>query len=155
MGPRGLSFVVLAAAAIVAGAAEAGTSLDAAAYRARLAEIDALQAETLGLADALAKGLTRAEAKPLAAHMSERLDWLRGVIVAASVPDRATLRHDERKGPPPYGRCLVWRAGGMEDHVQDVATNLALAARGAAASDLIPLDRAAIAEKGLRNGCPR
>lgn len=160
MGPRGLSFVVLAAAAIVAGAAEAGTSLDAAAYRARLAEIDALQAETLSLADALTgdalgHGLTRAEAKPLAAHMSERLDWLRGVIVAASVPDRATLRHDAQKGPPPYGRCLVWRAGGMEDHVQDVATNLALAARGAAASDLIPLDRAAIESEGLRNGCPR
>lgn len=139
--------------ALVLAAPTLAAAMDADAYRATLGEIDTLQAETLAAADALAKGLTRAEAKALAAHMSERLDWLRGVIVAASIPDRATLRHDALKGPPPYARCLVWRAGGMEDHVQDVATNASRAARGAEPS--IPLDRAAIAGEGLRRGCPR
>lgn len=139
--------------ALVLAAPTLAAAMDADAYRATLGEIDALQEETLAAADALRHGLTQAEAKALAAHMSERLDWLRGVIVSTSIPDRATLRHDRLRGPPPYARCLVWRAGGMEDHVQDVATNTSRAARGAEPS--IPLDRDAIAGEGLRNGCPR
>lgn len=126
--------------------------MDEAAYRAALADIAALQRETLDAADALARGMTAAEAKPLAAHMSDRLDGLRRTIAATAISDAATLRHGGNKGAPPYARCIVWRAGEMEDHVQDVATDLAQVARGAAAS--IPLDRTEIAGEALRKGCP-
>lgn len=125
-------------------------AMDATAYRATLRDIDALQGETLAAADALAKGMAREDALALAAHMWERLDWLRATMTAASIPDTGTLR---AKGAPPYARCLVWRVGGMEDHVQDVATNASLAARGA--EDFIPLDRDEIEGEGLRKGCPR
>lgn len=150
--PKGTARAAVAVLALSLAHPAFAAPMDETSYRATLGEIAALQRETLDAADTLAKGMTATEAAPLAAHMSERLDWLRRTITAAAIPDDATLRHGADKGAPPYARCIVWRAGEMEDHVQDVATDLALVARGAKAS--IPLDRTEIAGEALRKGCP-
>lgn len=152
--PKGTARAAVAVAVLALSLAHPAFAapMDETSYRATLGEIAALQRETLDAADALAKGMTAAEAAPLSAHMSDRLDWLRRTITAAAIPDDATLRHGADKGAPPYARCIVWRAGEMEDHVQDVATDLAQVARGAKGS--IPLDRTEIAGEALRKGCP-
>lgn len=149
-----LARAALASLAIATGAATAASAdaMTRADYRATLTEIDRLQRETLDAADAIKAGMSAEAAKPQAAHFDERLDWLRATITSATLSDRATLRHEGRKGDPQYARCLLWRAAEMEDHVQDVATDLAQLARGGAAT--IPLDRADIAGEGLRKGCP-
>lgn len=132
---------------------------DAAQYRATLDGLAKLQTEMLGGIDALKAGLAPEAARPRAAHMSARLDELRATLTAASISDAGTLRHNDGKargerGAPPYARCIVWRAGEMEDSLQDIATDLALKAKGAADADLLPLDRNEVAALGLRKGCP-
>ncbi|KAB7738753.1 hypothetical protein F2P47_15965 [Parvibaculum sedimenti] len=130
--------------------AHAGT-YDRARYAVTLHDLAALQTELGALAEKIEAGMTPEEARPLAARADERLGWLRATLTEASIPDRATLRaKDER----PYARCIVWLAGDLEDHAQDVATDLSMIARGAARADLIPLDRGEIAAEGPRKGCP-
>ena len=123
---------------------------DRARYDATLKDIAGLQAELVTLTDRIETGLTPSEARPLAARADERLAWLRATLTEASIPDRPGLR---AKDETPYARCIVWRAGDLEDHAQDVATDLAMIARGAAKADLIPLDRWGIAAEGMRKGC--
>lgn len=124
---------------------------DEARYRATLAELATLQTEMLAEIDALKAGLDPQAARPRAARMSARLDALRATLTAASIPDTATVRAKDAR---PYARCIVWRAGEMEDSLQDIATDLALKARGAADAELLPLDRDEVAALGLRKGCP-
>ena len=145
-----LALPLLAALALPAHAAPP----DAARYRATLDELARLQTEMLGEIDALKAGLDPQAARPRAAYMADRLDGLRATLTAASIPDTATLRHGGERGAPPYARCIVWRAGEMEDSLQDIATDLALKARGVADAELLPLDRDAVAALGLRKGCP-
>ncbi len=128
-------------------------------YRATLDDLAKLQTEMLAEIDALKAGLDPQAARPRAAQMSAHLDDLRATLTAASIPDTGTLRHDDGKargerGAPPYARCILWRTGEMEDSLQDIATDLALKAKGAADAELLPLDRAAVAALGLRKGCP-
>lgn len=125
--------------------------MDRARYRATLADLAALQTEMLAETDALKAGLSPHDAALRAARMWDRLDWLRATLTAAAIPDTATVR---AKDAPPYARCIVWRAGEMEDSLQDIATDLALKAKGAADADLLPLDRNEVAALGLRKGCP-
>ena len=127
-------------------------SYDRARYEAALKDIAALQAELLTLADKIETGLDADAARPLTAHAEERLTWLRGTLMAASLADRP--RGFGATDARPYARCILWRAGDLEDDAQDVATNLSMIARGAAKTDLIPLDRAGIASKAPRKGCP-
>ena len=124
---------------------------DRARYDATLKDIAGLQTELVTLADRIEAGLTADEARSLAARADERLAWLRATLTEASIPDRPGFR---AKDETPFARCIVWRAGDLEDHAQDVATDLAMIARGAAKSDLIPLDRREIAAEGPRKGCP-
>ncbi len=145
----------LAAACAAAASPARAAPYDEARYHAALAGIGALQEETLAITGALAQGMTQSRAQVLAPHMHERLQWLRATLTAAASTDTATLRHGGQKGAPPYARCIVWRAGDLEDHVQDAATNVALLARGADPAGLIPLDRGRIAAESLRKNCPR
>ena len=142
---RAMTFFVLA----ISTTAHADT-YDRARYEATLRDIAALQTELVALTQRIEAGLTPDEARPLAARADERLAWLRATLTEASIPDRPGLR---AKDETPYARCIVWRAGDLEDHAQDVATDLAMIARGAAKADLIPLDRRGIAAEGVRKGC--
>ena len=124
---------------------------DRARYDATLRDIASLQTELATLVEKVEAGLTADEARPLATRADERLAWLRATLTEASIPDSPGLR---AKDETPYARCIVWRAGDLEDHAQDVATDLAMIARGAAKADLIPLDRGEIAAERPRKGCP-
>lgn len=145
------SWACLFFAALAFPASARAEPMDAARYRATLADLAALQTEMLAEIDALKAGLDPQAARPRAARMSARLDTLRATLTAASIPDTATVRAKDAR---PYARCIVWRAGEMEDSLQDIATDLALKARGVADTELLPLDRDAVATLGLRKGCP-
>lgn len=127
-------------------------SYDRMRYEATLKDIAAMQAELVTLADKIKTGLDAEAAKPLATHAGTRLASLRKMLMEASLADRP--RGVGARDARPYARCILWRAGDLEDDAQDLATNLAMIARGAAKTDLIPLDRAGIAAKAPRKGCP-
>lgn len=151
-GMAALALSTLALPALALPALAHAESYDRTRYETALKEIAALQAELLTLADKIETGLDADAARPLAAHAEERLTWLRGTLMAASLADRP--RGFGATDARPYARCILWRAGDLEDDAQNVATNLSMIARGAAKTDLIPLDRAGIAAKAPRKGCP-
>lgn len=148
----------LIALALLAPAAPAAAQpLSEDGYRATMTEIDALQAEMLAAIDKIQASLAPEEAIGMAPHMWERLEWLRGEKVKAAQADTskaATSGGGGMKGLPPYARCIVMRAGLLDDALQDIATDLSLRAQGTPNDKLLPLDRKDVAGQTRGSGCP-
>jgi len=59
-----------------------------------------------------------------------------------------------RTGLPPYARCIVTRAGFLDDALQDIAMDVTLRAKGTPNDKLLPLHRADVAAETRDSGCP-
>lgn len=116
-----------------------------------LAETQALMLDTI---DAIYKGMSPESARTRLPYLKDRLQWMRDEKVAAARADTgATLRrmNDENR----RARCIVMRAGLMDEGFQDIVVDVTLKARGVADAELLPLERKPVEEFGLPSGCPR
>ncbi len=123
-------------------------------YRETMAALAGVQTLMLETIDAIHSGLSPEDAQTRLPHMRERLQWMRDAKVDAARADtRATLRNMNPENR--RARCIIMRAGLMDEAFQDVLVNVTLKARGLSDAELLPLDRKAAAEFGLPGGCPR
>jgi hypothetical protein len=116
-----------------------------------LADVQSLMLDTI---DAIHAGLAPEKARARLPHLKERLQWMRDAKVEAARADTgATLRdmNDENR----HARCIVMRAGLMDERFQDIVVDVTLKARGVADAELLPLERKPVEEFGLPQGCPR
>ncbi len=127
-------------------------------YARTMSEIDALQTEMVATVDKIQTSLAPEEAAGMTSRMWERLDWLRATKVKAALADTSkAVTAGERGGMtglPPYARCIVMRAGLLDDALQDIATDVTLRARGTANDKLLPLDREGVAAQTRDSNCP-
>jgi hypothetical protein len=118
---------------------------------AALADVQSLMLDTI---DAIRAGLAPEDARARLPHLKERLQWMRDAKVEAARADTgATLRqmNDENR----RARCIVMRAGLMDERFQDIVVDVTLKARGVADAELLPLERKPVEEFAPPPGCPR
>jgi hypothetical protein len=116
-----------------------------------LAEVQTLMLDSI---DAIHAGLAPEDARARLPHLKERLQWMRDAKVAAARADTgATLRqmNDENR----RARCIVMRAGLMDERFQDIVVDVTLKARGVADAELLPLERKPVEDFAPPPGCPR
>ena len=123
-------------------------------YDATMAALADMQSLMLDTIDAVHRGLAPEDARRRLPHLKERLQWMRDAKVEAARADTsATLRrmNDENR----RARCIVMRAGLMDDRFQDIVVNVTLKARDVADAELLPLERKPVEEFATPSGCPR
>ncbi|MCE9651174.1 MAG: hypothetical protein K8R18_16260 [Parvibaculum sp.] len=123
-------------------------------YRETMTALSEVQTLMLDTVDAIHTGLAPEDARARLPHLKERLQWMRDAKVEAARADTgATLRNmndDNRRA-----RCIVMRAGLMDERFQDIVVDVTLKARGVADAELLPLERKPVEEFTPPPGCPR
>lgn len=123
-------------------------------YDATMTALAETQALMLGTIDAIHEGLAPEDARKRLPQLKERLQWMRDAKVEAARADtRATLRDMNEENR--RARCIVMRAGVMDERFQDIVVDVTLKARGVPDAELLPLERKPVEEFGLPQGCPR
>lgn len=148
-----MTVLVFAALATLATPAQAAP-IEKTHYDATMAALADIQSSMLDTIDAIHKGMSPEEARTRLPHLRERLQWMRDAKVEAARADTgATLRrmNDENH----RARCIVMRAGLMDERFQDVVVDVTLKARGVSDAELLPLEREPVEDFGLPQGCPR
>lgn len=150
---RGMT-IVFATAMMCLAAPATAAPIEAVHYRDTMAALGNVQTLMLDTIDAIHAGMSAEDARTRLPHLRERLQWMRDAKVEAARADtRATLRNMNDANR--RARCIIMRAGLMDERFQDIVVNVTLKARGAADAELLPLERKPVEEFGLPPDCPR
>ena len=120
--------------------ANAATLSDA-DYKATMTSLDEVEKLVNSTIDKLQRDMSMEEASATLPHLQERLQWMRATKVAAARIDTShTLRSHSTDSQ--RARCIIMRAGLMDEAFQDVMVNVSMKAHGAANSLLLPMSPA-------------
>lgn len=114
------------------------SSFSDADYKSASAALDKIEVLIESTRANLAQGMTQQSARTALPHLQERLQWMRNAKVAAARVDTShTLR--SHNADSQRARCIIMRAGLMDEAFQDVMVNVSMKARGASDSAMLSL----------------
>lgn len=110
-------------------------------YKATMTSLDEVEKLVNSTIDKLQRGMSMEEARAALPHLQERLQWMRDTKVAAArIDTNHTLRSHSTDSQ--RARCIIMRAGLMDEAFQDVMVNVSMKAHSAADSALLPMTAA-------------